>query len=139
MKTLYKILFLTFTAGIILIGCDKDKEVEKSVQEKFTEEITGTWSASSVVVDNVNLTDFNSFSLTLGDGTYSTENANGVWPATGTWSYTDTGITSITRDDNIVMTINLVDDNTLTISFIYSSSGGRTNGINDNYTFNLTR
>ena len=132
------ILFIV-TLLALNVACDNTKEVEKTAQEKFTEQIIGNWTASAVTVDNVSLTGFESFSLNLEDGTYTSTNSNGLWPAQGTWQYTDTGITSITRDDGVVMSVSLIDDKNLEISFTYNLSGGRLTGVNDSFKFSLKR
>lgn len=144
MKSLnkYSAFFVLLMAVVIaMVSCDEAKnEVEKSIQDKFTEQIVGTWNVNTVEVDGVTLSDFNGFSLTLSDGSYTTTNGNGIWPAQGTWKYTDSGITSITRDDGIEIAIRLlVIDDALELTFTYSVADGRVLGINDNFTFILDR
>jgi len=140
MKILNKFsyLVLVFVASVFLLSCGSDEEIEKTEQELFTINISDTWSAKTVVVDNIAIEGFDNFTLTVGDGTYSTTNGNGLWPASGSWSFSNSGITSITRDDAIVMSVNLIDDNNLEISFTYDLSGGRVAGVNDNFVFSLT-
>lgn len=81
------------------------------------EKIGATWTSSSVTRESINVQDdFANFSLTIGEGTYSSQNGKHVWPASGSWSWVDDKTDQILRDDNVVIDLTVETDK-LTLSF----------------------
>lgn len=78
---------------------------------------------------------------TWGDRTYSTQNGQNVWPVSGTWDFESNSLTTLIRDDGVEMSLTIISDNEIVISFTYSegSSGGRYSGVSGDYEFNLKK
>ncbi|WP_420578491.1 cadherin repeat domain-containing protein [Ekhidna sp.] len=102
--------------------------------------IIGTWNvdASSVTYDGGPEGDWTGFVLVFGGdvngGSYSSSNVpsgyEDVWPASGTWEYTDESKNAILRDDQITIDLS-ASETSLTVEFTVPDPGARTNGLYD--------
>jgi len=133
---------LTLIAGIVISSCKPKPPPPKSDEEIRTEELTGTWildaGANVVTVAGRDVsTDWNGFTLTLGDKTYSTSGSFSpeVWPASGTWAF-GSSVNILVRDDGIEVSIS-VTETSLSLQFDYTVAGGRLNGIDGTWIFKL--
>ncbi|MEO9806613.1 MAG: hypothetical protein ABJF04_25350 [Reichenbachiella sp.] len=75
------------------------------------------------------------FSGTVDGGTYATTNSADatVWPASGTWVFTDATGTKVTRDDGVVVTIRV--GTQLETEFTIPEPGGRTKVVSGGWLF----
>ncbi len=117
--------------------------------QTYEELITGSWTMSSISVDNVDVTsDFTGFSIALTSngkgsnaGSFSINNANGIIATSGNYSLNSSS--GIVLGDGTSVSISLSNSNkTLTFAFINSNtifSGGRTEGASGNYTVILNK
>ena len=146
MRIRFSLIALTLIIGVLVSSCKKDPPVTKTDEEIQIEKLTGTWvldtsEAKPVTVDNNDPPqDWTGFTLTLGDKTYNANTGASlgsveVWPSgSGTWAF-GTGVTSIVRDDGIVISVS-VTDTTLELQFDYLP-GGRVTGIEGNWIFKM--
>lgn len=142
-KFLYLLAFLAF--GVIFSACKKDPEPEQTDEEKQLEKLAQTWvianpaPTNAVTIEGNDVTDaWAAFTLTFTDGAYSSTGAadTDVWPGSGTWTFADGDINTINRNDGVEISIN-VSDNTLKMNFNYSSTGGRLEGTEGDWEFNM--
>lgn len=150
MKISYKLFGILFLGMIMLLGCggddppapgvNDDPDPQLSPQEIRKEELmSGPWSPSKVVRDGVEVTDeYDSFSLSIGEFTYTSTDGAPVWPASGTWAFSGDKIDEIVRDDGIVIKVT-VTTTTLKLNFSRTESvfGGRLQSVDVNYEFEL--
>lgn len=141
---------VAFLLGLVLvIGCKSKKTPEPSEKEKQTTLLSQSWTAksaaNSVTLDGTDVTsDWTGFTLTISsDNTYSaTSIASGreaVWPTPGTWDFkSDTELSTLLRGDGVEMNV-VVDDTNLQLKFTYTTPGGRTNGTDGAWIFNMEK
>jgi hypothetical protein len=156
MKILFRFvsLFSLLLLPIIYMACsgsEPDPVVEKTEKEKVTEMITAsgaawTTSASSgITVDGVDVTEdlFENFSITFGDGTYTTTGTTPVWQRSDTWSFKDDTAKSIIRGDGKEVTITSVSATQLKLTLTWDQTtyeeGGRKRSIPGVYSFTLNK
>ena len=97
-----------------------------------------SWEVSEVTKDGYDVTDqFNGFTLTIGEFTYTTTNAlESAWSSSGTCSFLNNDASTILRDDDTIIDVGISGGQlTLTFSVDDLSSGGRLRGINGDYQF----
>ncbi len=149
MKYLKKFVFFTFSlSALMLMSCGDDDDaasvtddpVEQTEEEKQLESLSASaWTMSGVTLDGADV-DANFLGLVLtikADKTYSTNGSyDPVWPSSGTFTF-GSDINTLTRDDGVSMTI-AVSETSLTITFTYSDSGGRIDGLPGDYVFSFT-
>jgi hypothetical protein len=141
-KLNYLLSAVILLAVLVTVGCSKD-DGGPSAEQQVIDRFAKTWTLTSASYDDGNVTDLSGLTLTLSDNfSYSTGGSvtrtPHPWPSSGTWSFT-TPITdaaassfSVTRDDGLVMSVELT-DTTLTLNFNFEegthSQTGRTEGI----------
>ena len=142
MRIRLSLVALTLIMGMMVIGCDKNTNPQKTEEEKQTEKLSKTWvlasGASAVTVTGVDVSaNWVDFVLTLGNGTYQSTGADSpeVWPSGGTWAY-GADLDILDRNDGVSIAIT-VTDTSLRMEFDYSTSGGRLNGIDGIWVFNM--
>lgn len=132
------LFLLAFTA------CDNDDNNEPNEEALQREKLVGTWTiggTGSVIRDDVALSGWDAFELTIREQTYETSNASvTVWPSQGTWKFVTDNVNKIQRDDDVILSVN-VSGETLQISFQYSddTANGRTTSVAGSYVFNLIK
>ncbi len=129
-----------------LNGCkssDDPVAVDPFVQQTtLLENNSKPWilSGGSITKDGYDVSSqFNGFELTITGSQYRTVNSlKDVWETQGSWSYHNNNVNVLERNDGVLLTIKLI-NNELTVSFTdpKGSSGGKLEGISGDYTFNL--
>lgn len=126
----------------LLTGCKKDNT--PTAEEIMTQKLmVATWKVSSVTVDGSDRTSmFTGMTLTFTDGAYTTTNGHVVWPASGTWTFSNAEATMIKRDDGVIVTLTEVTDSNLKMSLTWSKTtfgAGRTSSIKGKHEFVMGR
>lgn len=128
---------LMMVSMICMISCkgdDTDPETEQIAK------LSASWRLGTVMNDNVDVTSqFSGFTLSIDGLTYRTQNGGSPWPATGTYDFLGDDLSVVTRDDNTVVTISELTEDTLVLAFNFSGSGGTRAGINGSFIFSLTK
>ncbi|HNP17479.1 MAG TPA: hypothetical protein PKL31_03505 [Fulvivirga sp.] len=134
------------TVFILLNGCkssDDPVAIDPFAQQTTLLENNGKpWisSGGSIIKDGYDVSSqFNGFKLSISGNQYSTVNSlKDVWGTQGSWSYHDNNINVLERNDGVLLTIKLI-NNELTITFTdpKGSSGGSLEGISGDYIFEL--
>jgi hypothetical protein len=123
----YLIISLLLTFAMYLVNCNDDDETPDPLVEK-AELIVGTWSIADNGVDapaDASTLNWSTLSITIsGDEAGGTIAASGVpecaetiWPASEAWVFSDTQGNTMTRGDDVVMTIDNATESSLTLSF----------------------
>lgn len=141
MKTIKNILFLILILSVSVACKKKANDPEPTLlEQRLVELINGgvSWEVSSVTKDGYNVTgQFTGFVLTIGEFTYSTENALAkAWPKSGTWSFYNDDPNTVLRDDGVIINVN-INGSSLVLTYSVTNLGGRVDGINGDYQFNL--
>lgn len=142
MKALTYILsFIVGISSVMLISsCDGDDN--PSAQEAQLKKLTAkTWKIQSVKIDGVDHTQlFQSMTLTISKSSFTTTNGGQVWPASGTWEFADEQGTTITRGDNITITIEAASESELRLSLQWNETTfgpGREKSISGTHVFSF--
>jgi hypothetical protein len=150
MRKVLSLLVLAIT-GTFLIHCgggDAEPSAEQKVKETLTAD-GGEWgqnSSSTVVVDGLDVTDdlFSGFTITFGDGTYSTTGTSPVFPSSDTWTFKPNteGKVLIRASDDKELTISSLTDSEIIFTLVWdqtTTSGGRQRSIPGPHVFTLKK
>ena len=135
--------FFIVVCLLLLEGCSKTSAAPPTSVEKNTQLLTSsTWKIQTVQTDGVDKTAaFAGMSLKFTNTGFTTVSGNVVWPASGTWSFTDATATSFTRDDGAVIAIKSINATSLQVSLTWSKTtlgGGRISSVSGQYVFTFT-
>jgi hypothetical protein len=146
MKTINLLFSLLIIVSLITFSnCgDTKKDPEPTEAEKTTKLLTAaTWKLQSLTIDGVSDDKFfKGLTITFSATGYTTTNGDPIWPASGTWDYSDgpTSARKIKRNDNVEVTIDEITASNLTLSLQWdkTTTGGRTSSIPGKHIFKLT-
>lgn len=132
-------------AVLLTIASCKEDPISITETERVTKLLTnGTWSLSSVLVDDTEASElFEDFSITFTKTDYTTTGTTPVWERNGMWSFVNADSpTQFIRDDDVVVTIASIEEKMLTLELLWSTqtiSGGRQLSIKGKHVFVLIR
>jgi hypothetical protein len=136
---------LIYSCALLLVvsACSKD-EAGPTAEEKFLADLEGTWQVSDVTLDNEDVSEeFDGMAVSFSEEqTFTVTNPVGnIWPATGLFELQETtgDLFDLMRDDEVVMSVDELTDNSLVISFEFDSAPGRLKGLAGEYTFTFTK
>lgn len=144
MKTSKNIFLAMLIASFFMIvSCGSDDSAGPSESDRFV----GTWAATNVTLDNVDVTtpEYSNFTVTFNnDGSYITIDGDPVFTDTGGfWSITSSTDSSISLDvDGVAVEASFgADDDTVTLSFTANDQviGARVEGLVGRYVFTLSK
>ena len=102
-----------------------------------------TWKIQTVNVDAVDQTNvYKGLTLNFTDAGFSTTNGGVVWPASGTWKFSDSSAKTITRSDNLAITITEVTDTKLVLTLTWATTtlgGGRIESVKGSNVFTFSK
>jgi ribosomal protein S11 len=110
-----------------IISCKNEVTVTatEQAQNELLDAIQGTWSASEVRKDNTVITDFNEFSLSITDQSYTTTNGSPVWPSSGSFDFSSAETENeFLRQDGRLFTAS-ENNGTVTITIVYQEETAR--------------
>jgi ribosomal protein S11 len=110
-----------------IISCKNEVTVTatEQAQNELLDAIQGTWSASEVRKDNTLITDFNEFSLSITDQSYTTTNGSPVWPSSGSFDFSSAETENeFLRQDGRLFTAS-ENNGTVTITIVYQEETAR--------------
>jgi hypothetical protein len=131
-------LMSTFLILALIGGCSK---TETRTQAQI---VTGymtqkNWSINTVQVDGVDATsNFAGMALSFTPTSFSTTNSNTIWPANGTWKFTDASGSTFKIDDQLLVTVAQASSSTLSLTLTWTKTtfaGGRVQSVSGNYEF----
>lgn len=148
MKTISNMIKGIFTFGTLavivsLMSCGGDSS-SPSASEVTTNQLTSSgWKISTVQVDGTDQTAlFANMTLSFTATSYTTTKGGLVWPASGTWSFTDDTAKKIKRSDNVEVTITEISDTSLKLSLNWATSTlgpGRDSSVAGNHVFSFVK
>lgn len=132
---LASVLCLAFI--ILFTACsEEDPAPSEAVLSKLKSK---TWDISSVQVDGVDQTSlFAGMTLTFTVKDYQVNPANAIWPASGTWQFTDKEGTVIKRNDGLEITVTEITGSSLKLSLQWSKNtfgAGRITSVSGQHLF----
>lgn len=143
MKTRLSFLALALIFSVAISGCKRKTTPEPTPEEKQLDKLAKTWviatGANAVTINTVDVSsDWTNFELTFTDGGYTTLNtfSADVWPNSGTWEFAVDDVNTLIRDGGLNISIN-VTDNALLMQFNYALPGGRIEGVEGDWIFNM--
>ncbi|HMQ01344.1 MAG TPA: hypothetical protein PKC24_16300, partial [Cyclobacteriaceae bacterium] len=127
---------LSLLALLMFSHCGEDTPAPDVLQERITELKKGNapWELGStgrVMKNGFDVSDqFANFRLAFGDFTYNTQGGvQTAWPASGTWQFENGNANQLRRNDDVLMTVSVV-NNRLTLSFnVTGLSGGKSDNV----------
>ncbi|MEM9859312.1 MAG: lipocalin family protein [Bacteroidota bacterium] len=140
---LKKVLLINTVIFILFYGgCGNDDDAN-TIDPKTAQlnALAGLWQVNGVINDNIDVSDqFTSFTLQITENRYTTQNGGNPWSEQGTFDIKSDDINILTRDDDVELKIDELNEGTLVLSFNYSvPPGGRRSGITGQFTFSLVR
>jgi hypothetical protein len=129
-------------AFAFLSGCKGGDD--PTPQEVTTQQLVApTWKLTSVLVDGVDKTSlFTNMTLKFTATNYTTTNGGVVWPASGTWTFTDDTAKKIKRNDNLEVIITEITETSLKLSLTWATGtfgSGRVSSVAGNHVFNFVK
>lgn len=137
-KNAYNNLMMLIALAV-MSGCGSHKDTpEPDVQAVLA---SGTWKMETVTIDGVNKnSDFINLAISFTKTGFTSIGGAPVWPAAGTWIFTDAEKKSITRNDGTVIGLSSVSDDELILALHWNEDtlgGGRTGSLQGDYVFVL--
>lgn len=123
MKKIFQNISFAFAIGVFaaLSSCGGD---EASASEIMTKKlIAHPWNLSSATVDATDKTStYSGLSITFAKAGFTASNGLPIWPATGTWEFTDNKAKSIIRNDDLEIEITEATNTTLKLTFTWNKT-----------------
>ncbi|MDH5365403.1 MAG: hypothetical protein OEW67_00330 [Cyclobacteriaceae bacterium] len=155
-KLSYLLSAIVLLAILFTIGCKPDPTPGPSAEEAQKALLVKTWTASSVTLNNEDVTaDFSGFTLTIQENLNYTSSASSLtrspqpWPTSGGFAFGvngdgTTNVNQLLREpggtNELPMTVQ-VDETTMTLGFTFTDGthlGGRTEAISGDWVFSFT-
>jgi hypothetical protein len=133
----------SLTALFFISGCgDNASEPETKRIQKIL--LAGEWTVQTVTVNNVDQTNslYKNLKITFSEGNFTSTGGQPVWPATGTWSFSDDSGKKIKRGDAVELTIIEVTDKKLVYTLPWTKttlSSGRIDSLPGDTKFVMVR
>jgi hypothetical protein len=149
MKSRFRTLLLVISVPITLIslsihfsGCSGDKKITR--QEEVTAALTsGTWKVNMVTVDGVDKTStYKDLTLTFTGNSFSSTNGGVIWPASGTYTFTDANASALKRNDNLEVQIQEAATSSLKLGLNWTKTtlgSGRVESFSGQHVFSFTK
>jgi hypothetical protein len=126
---------------LAIVRCKKDDPQPETERVKTLLK-SNTWKLQSALVDGMDKTAlYNGLTITFTDSNYTTTEGNVMWPASGSWSFSDDSATKIIRNDDLAISLE-VTATTLKLSFAWSKSTlgrGRESSLEGQHLFTFTK
>jgi hypothetical protein len=142
-------IFIHVLAVSLLVGfasCDPVPPTpEPTEAEKRTTILTtgGTWNLQSVTVNNVDQTEvYEGLTLSFSSSGYTATNGGTIWPTSGSWDFTNDAGTTISRSDDLEISVTEITQSKLVLGLSWSTTTlgpGRTNSLAGAHVFTFTR
>ncbi len=114
-------LSLLSTTILLWEGCGEATKQPNVAAITTTQLTSNVWKINSVMVDGTDQTNlFANMTLSFTTSNYATTKGGSVWPASGTWAFTDNAAKTIKRNDNIEIAITEISDTTLKLSLLWT-------------------
>ncbi|MBX2915598.1 MAG: hypothetical protein KF856_10055 [Cyclobacteriaceae bacterium] len=134
----------TLVACIFLMACGGDEPTEPTpVEQVRALLIANEWRLQQVQVDGVDKTDvYSGLKLQFNTTGFTATSGKAIWPATGTWSFTDDTATKLKRNDGLEIRIKNITAAQLELELTWSETTlgtGRTSAIAGMHVFTFVK
>jgi hypothetical protein len=141
-KHISNVLSLVVLIALVgLVGCNKD--TVQSETERVKGILKGSWKVQSVSVDGTDQTAlYKNLTLSFTDTGFTTTNGANVWPASGTWSFTNDTGKSMLRSDGTTITITEATATKLVLAFNWANKTigpGRVESVSGAHVFTFSK
>jgi hypothetical protein len=128
---------------IYLSSCGGKGDDPSPVDEMRTLLTSGTWNLQTVLVGGVDQTAvYTGLTLRFTDTNFTATNGRVIWPASGTWQFSDETGKIIQRNDGLLVTIETATTNSLVLKLDWDETtlgSGRVASVEGAHTFNFTK
>ena len=128
---------------LFVVGCKGSGSDPSPVDEMRSVLTSGKWTLQNVTVDGVDKTaTYTGLTLTFTATGFTSTNGHIVWPASGTWQFSDDTGKTITRDDALTVSIGEATTAKLVLMLTWSKTTlgpGRAESLKGNHVFTLTK
>lgn len=143
-KRLKMVVNATMLVALLIMAACVGDDPSQPETERIMELLTnGNWQMQNVRVDNTDRTLlYKNLSLAFAEGNYTTTNGGTIWPASGTWSFTDETAKTILRSDGVIISLGEVTSTSLVLSFDWASStigAGREQSVKGAHVFTFSK
>lgn len=117
---------------------DPDPEPETEAERVSGLMTSSMWKLSSLKVDDVSKNLFEDMTITFTATGFTTTKGAPVWPASGTWTFTNDGAKEFRRDDQTVVSIESITSTSMTLSLAWTKTTigpGRTASVAGKHVF----
>jgi len=138
---LFVTLILTLTILSSSCGGDDDGPPEPTPQEVAEALLLGSWSldGGSILIDGVDVTSkYDGFTATIGEGSFSTTNSGGLFPAVGTWQWSGASDSEFVTGSGKSILVTALTATSFKFSFA-KTTGNVPAGIPGEYVISLTK
>lgn len=146
MKSIMTRTFRSFSAATLALilaipftqGCKGSSKDPSPTDEMKSILMSGTWQLQNVTVDNVDRTSvYSGLTLAFSATSFTASNGRVIWPASGTWKFSDDTGKSITLDDALPVSIGEATSSKLVLSLSWSKTtfGGRLESVKGSHVF----
>ena len=113
-----------------------------SKQDEVKAKLTSpTWKMQSVTVDGADKTTlYKDLTLKFTASGFTSTNGGAIWPASGTWTFTNEEATAIKRDDGLEVALQEVTDTSLKLAMTWSKTTlgpGRVESVSGKHVFSF--
>ncbi len=141
----HKVMGLILLVGVLNAcgGDDGPTTPTPTPADVAREQMTsGLWTMQSVTVDGTNQTSvYAGMTLTFTATSYTTTNGLPVWPASGTWSFSNSDGTAVTRSDGLAIQINELTTSSMKLQLIWDETTygpGRQESLDGTHVYTFT-
>ena len=128
-------------AFVVITGCGKKETISQTTLNTNILSSHG-WKLQSLMVDNVDKTIlYSGMTLSFTAATYATTKGSPVWASNGTWTFSGNDGKTITRDDQIDVSIDQIADSQLVLSLTWNKTtlGGRQESVSGKHVYTLVK
>ena len=142
-NTRHSCLWVLFILTLAACGGGGDDPAPSKKDEVKGILTSATWKVQSVTVDGTDHTDiYKDMTLKFTSLSYNTTDGMPVWPAIGTWTFTDDTATAFRRDDGVEVDILEATGNSLKLGLLWDETtlgSGRSASIAGDHVFSFVK
>lgn len=136
----YTLSFTVLVACLFLIACGNDDPTEATPAEQVSALLVASeWRMQSVQVDGIDKSDvYSGLTLQFTANGFTSAAGQAIWPASGTWSFTDDAATKFKRDDGLEITISSITATQLDLELSWTETtlgSGRVSSVGGKHRF----
>jgi hypothetical protein len=144
---IHSVTVLSLVMILGTVGCSDDDNdppsISTDVAEVFELISAAEWKISELRIDNDISSTYTGLTLSFGEGTYTSTNGAGIFPASGTWVFPSTDAEQVVLDNDLEMDILEISETSLVLSLEWTKNtigtGGKSESVSGNHVFSFTK